>query len=435
MIGTQQRRPLRAALPRLDGGRPGQSLRQRGDDQLDRRARARRRCILVIGSNTTRGASRSIALRDQEGRSGSGAKLIVVDPRAIELAALRRRSTCSSGRAPTWPLLNGHDARDPRGGAGRRGVHRRAHRGLRRAARRSLARLHAGAGGADHRRARADDDPRRGPHATPRPARGAIFYTMGITQHSHGTDNVLALCEPGAADRATSASPGTGVNPLRGQNNVQGACDMGALPNVYPGYQPVDDAERAREVRRGLGRRRCPRRPGLTVTEAIDAMAAAGRSRRCTWWARTRCSPTPTQTHVEEALREPRLPRRRRTSSSPRRRSSPTSSCRRRASPRRTGRSPTPSGGCSCSARPCPSPGEARADWLDHRRARAAHGRPDWQLRAAARDHGRDRRAHADRTAGITLRAARGRAGCSGRAPDRATPARRSCTSSASPAG
>ena len=67
-----------------------------------------------------------------------------------------------------------------------------------------------------------------------------ILYSMGITQHSHGTDNVLAIANL-AMLTGNIGKPSSGVNPLRGQNNVQGACDMGALPNVYPGYQAVAD--------------------------------------------------------------------------------------------------------------------------------------------------------------------------------------------------
>jgi predicted molibdopterin-dependent oxidoreductase YjgC len=63
---------------------------------------------------------------------------------------------------------------------------------------------------------------------------------MGITQHTTGVDNVRSLANL-AMLTGKVGRPGTGVNPLRGQNNVQGACDMGALPNVYPGYQPVHD--------------------------------------------------------------------------------------------------------------------------------------------------------------------------------------------------
>ena len=67
---------------------------------------------------------------------------------------------------------------------------------------------------------------------------GAIAYCMGITQHTSGTENVLALTNISMLT-GNLGKPSGGVNPLRGQNNVQGACDMGCLPNVLTGYQPV----------------------------------------------------------------------------------------------------------------------------------------------------------------------------------------------------
>ncbi|MBI4188374.1 MAG: molybdopterin-dependent oxidoreductase, partial [Chloroflexi bacterium] len=75
-------------------------------------------------------------------------------------------------------------------------------------------------------------------YATNKPA--TILYAMGITQHTHGTDNVLAIANL-AMLTGNIGKPGGGVNPLRGQNNVQGACDLGCLPNVYTGYQSVTD--------------------------------------------------------------------------------------------------------------------------------------------------------------------------------------------------
>jgi predicted molibdopterin-dependent oxidoreductase YjgC len=71
-------------------------------------------------------------------------------------------------------------------------------------------------------------------------ATASIVYSMGITQHTTGTDNVLSLANL-AMVTGNVGKKSTGVNPLRGQNNVQGACDLGALPNVYPGYQKVSD--------------------------------------------------------------------------------------------------------------------------------------------------------------------------------------------------
>jgi formate dehydrogenase alpha subunit len=68
--------------------------------------------------------------------------------------------------------------------------------------------------------------------------KAGIFYTLGITEHTSGTSNVMSLANL-ALMTGHMGLESSGINPLRGQNNVQGACDMGALPNVYPGYQPV----------------------------------------------------------------------------------------------------------------------------------------------------------------------------------------------------
>jgi formate dehydrogenase alpha subunit len=96
-----------------------------------------------------------------------------------------------------------------------------------------------------------------------------IIYSMGVTQHSHGTDNVLATANL-AMLTGNIGKPSTGVNPLRGQNNVQGACDMGALPNVYPGYQAVSDPAIREKFETAWG---CslPPSPGLTLVEMIEA--------------------------------------------------------------------------------------------------------------------------------------------------------------------
>ncbi len=103
--------------------------------------------------------------------------------------------------------------------------------------------------------------------ATCKPA--SIIYAMGITQHSHGTDNVMATANL-AMLTGNMGRPSTGVNPLRGQNNVQGACDMGALPNVYTGYQRVDNPDLQKKFETAWG---CNLNPtaGLTLTEMLDA--------------------------------------------------------------------------------------------------------------------------------------------------------------------
>jgi len=104
-------------------------------------------------------------------------------------------------------------------------------------------------------------------YATAKPA--TLLYAMGITQSSHGTDNVIATANL-AMLTGNVGKPSSGVNPLRGQNNVQGACDMGALPNVFPGYQAVaDPAARQRfEAAWGVN---LPAEPGITLTEILTA--------------------------------------------------------------------------------------------------------------------------------------------------------------------
>lgn len=104
--------------------------------------------------------------------------------------------------------------------------------------------------------------------ATNRPA--TILYAMGITQHSHGTDNVLATANL-AMITGNVGKPSTGVNPLRGQNNVQGACDMGALPNVYPGYQSVTNPA-IRKKFEDAWTYKLPSYPGLTLVEMLEAV-------------------------------------------------------------------------------------------------------------------------------------------------------------------
>ncbi len=103
---------------------------------------------------------------------------------------------------------------------------------------------------------------------------GSILYAMGITQHTSGTDNVKSL---GALSMLCGyvGVDGGGVNPLRGQNNVQGACDMGGLPNVFTGYQPVNDIGAQEKFSKAWNVDALSSKVGMTVTEMIPA---AGKS-------------------------------------------------------------------------------------------------------------------------------------------------------------
>jgi len=99
----------------------------------------------------------------------------------------------------------------------------------------------------------------------------SIVYSMGITQHTTGVDNVVSVANL-AMLTGNIGKPSSGVNPLRGQVNVQGACDIGALPNVYSGYQSVVD-ETIRKKFENAWHTQLPPKPGLTVVEMTNESA------------------------------------------------------------------------------------------------------------------------------------------------------------------
>jgi len=97
----------------------------------------------------------------------------------------------------------------------------------------------------------------------------SILYCMGITQHTCGTDNVKSLANLSMLC-GHLGKPGGGVNPLRGQNNVQGACDMGGLPNVFTAYQLVSNDEARSNYEKAWSTTGMSATPGLPVTEMIQ---------------------------------------------------------------------------------------------------------------------------------------------------------------------
>ncbi len=101
-----------------------------------------------------------------------------------------------------------------------------------------------------------------------RAERGAIFYTLGITEHICGVDNVQSLCNL-ALMTGNIGRPGTGINPMRGQNNIQGAGDSGALPNNYCGFQPVTDPANQEKFAKHYGRE-VDLEKGITKVTALD---------------------------------------------------------------------------------------------------------------------------------------------------------------------
>src|SRR3990167_2051518 len=123
-------------------------------------------------------------------------------------------------------------------------------------------------------------------------------YGMGITQFQSGTNNVIAVSNLARACGQVGR-PGTGINPLRGQNNVQGACDMGCLPNVYPGYQDAADAAVRAKFAAAWGRPQ-PVHPGLTSLGMTKA-ALAGELRALMIMGEEPVLTDPDQGHVGRA--------------------------------------------------------------------------------------------------------------------------------------
>ena len=221
-------------------------------------------CFLVLGSNMTE-THPVLSLRVRKAVNG-GAKLIVVDPRRIELTGMAT-SHLQLRLGTDVALLN------------------------------AMANVIISEGLHDHGFATercegfeelkatvAETTPERAAEITGVPAediiaaareyataeRAAICYTMGITQHAHGTDNVKAIANL-ALLTGNIGKESAGVNPLRGQSNVQGACDMGGLPNVLTGYQKVDDPEVQAKFGEAWG---CvmPPEVGMKHNDAVNAM-------------------------------------------------------------------------------------------------------------------------------------------------------------------
>jgi len=128
---------------------------------------------------------------------------------------------------------------------------------------------------------------------------GALLFAMGVTQHTCGTDNAFA-CTNLQLLLGNLGVAGGGINPLRGQNNVQGACDMGALPDVLPDYQPVAEAATRTRFAEAWGAP-VPERPGLTVTEILDG-ALDGRIRALWILGENAAMTDPDLAHVRRCL-------------------------------------------------------------------------------------------------------------------------------------
>lgn len=132
--------------------------------------------------------------------------------------------------------------------------------------------------------------------------KAGIYYTMGITQHASGTDNVMSISNL-ALLCGNLGVEGAGVNPLRGQNNVQGACDVGCLPNVYPGYQKVDDPKVREKFEKAWQVEALSDKVGLTVPKIMEG-AGNGAIKLLYIMGENPVVSDPDTAHVEHALKK-----------------------------------------------------------------------------------------------------------------------------------
>ncbi len=222
-------------------------------------------CILITGSNTTE-AHPIIGLRVKNAVKKHGARLVVADPRRIEIVQfaelhLRQRSGTDVAlfNAMMKVILS-------EGLADEAFIKERCENFD--AFKETLDQLSLEQAASVTGVAAEDIQSAARIYATAK--RASIIYSMGITQHTTGTDNVLALANL-AMLTGNVGKESTGVNPLRGQNNVQGACDLGALPNVYPGYQKVDDPDAHSKFTK-VWDAKLSDKVGLTIVEIMNAI-------------------------------------------------------------------------------------------------------------------------------------------------------------------
>ena len=144
------------------------------------------------------------------------------------------------------------------------------------------------------------DDIREAARLYARAERGAIYYGLGVTEHSQGSTMVMGMANLAMATGNIGFS-GCGVNPLRGQNNVQGSCDMGSFPHELPGYRPVQDDEVRGTFEKHWGVEIDPE-PGFRIPNMFDE-ACAGRYKGMYIQGEDVAQSDPDTHHVEAALR------------------------------------------------------------------------------------------------------------------------------------
>ena len=246
--------------------------------------------ILVIGANPT--DAHPVFASQMKRRLRQGAKLIVADPRAIDLV---RTAACRGELS--FAALAGHQCRADQ----RDRPHDRDRRaGRKRITCASAATSRASMSGANSSPIRSTrlksmakitgvpaEQIRAAARLYATGGNAAIYYGLGVTEHCQGSTMVMGMANLAMAT-GNIGRRGVGVNPLRGQNNVQGSCDMGTFPHELPGYRPVgDDAVRGTSRRIGASRsttsrasasRTCSMRPSPAITRACMCKARTSRS-------------------------------------------------------------------------------------------------------------------------------------------------------------
>jgi predicted molibdopterin-dependent oxidoreductase YjgC len=223
----------------------------------------RSRCILLIGTNTTE--CHPLVARRMMLAKSRGAKLLVVDPRPTQMAGMadlavqpRPGSDIALLNAMAHIIIS-EDLHPASVAEKTQGFDAFADHVLEQSVEDAAAACGVPAEKIE-RLARL--------YAQNNPA--ALCYAMGVTQFANGAERVQA-CSNLALLTGNVGVPGGGVNPLRGQNNVQGACDMGCLPDMLPGYRKVTDAQARWKMEKAWG---CtlPDRPGISLTELPQAI-------------------------------------------------------------------------------------------------------------------------------------------------------------------
>lgn len=253
-------------------------------------------CIMAVGTNTTE-THPVISIRVRKALKRHGARLIVIDPRKTEMAEM----------ADIWlrpipgtnvALLNGIMNVIIEEGLAKTdfiGERTEGFEEFKKTVLKYTPEIAEKITGVPA------DDIRRAALMYAGSERASILYTMGVTQHITGTDGVMSIANL-AMLTGNVGRPSTGVNPLRGQNNVQGACDMGALPDVYTGYQKVADEAARTKFEKAWGVS-LSARPGLAVTEMIN-QAYDGKIKAMYIMGENPVLSEADAGHVEEALKK-----------------------------------------------------------------------------------------------------------------------------------